>query len=93
MNFNIFNLSPSILHSVEKLGYIKPTPVQEQAIPFVLKGRDVIGLAQTGTGKTGAFTLPILERLLTGPRGKLRALIISPTRELAEQTCDFINNK
>ena len=69
MNFDIFNLSPSILQSIKKLGYTKPTPIQSQAIPLVLQGRDVIGLAQTGTGKTGAFTLPILERLLTVQEG------------------------
>jgi ATP-dependent RNA helicase RhlE len=67
------------------LGYKTPTPVQTQAIPPVLAGKDVMGLAQTGTGKTAAFVLPILERLLPGPRGRVRSLIIAPTRELAEQ--------
>jgi ATP-dependent RNA helicase RhlE len=67
------------------LGYKAPTPVQAQAIPPVLAGKDVMGLAQTGTGKTAAFVLPILERLLPGPRGRIRSLIIAPTRELAEQ--------
>jgi ATP-dependent RNA helicase RhlE len=76
---------------VRALGYVTPTPIQEQAIPPILQGRDLIGLAQTGTGKTAAFVLPILQRLLQGPRGRVRALIISPTRELAEQTCEAIN--
>ena len=65
-------------------GYEAPTPIQEQAIPLVLKGRDLIGLAQTGTGKTAAFTLPILDRLRSGPR-RTRALILTPTRELCMQ--------
>lgn len=91
MNFNSFNLHPSIMDSIEKLGYIKPTPIQAQAIPVALEGGDVIGLAQTGTGKTAAFALPMLQRLQPGPRGKLRALVISPTRELAEQTSEVIN--
>ena len=77
---------------VRALGYSIPTPIQSQVIPLITQGRDVIGLAQTGTGKTAAFVLPILERLRTGPRGRVRALIISPTRELAEQTCEVINS-
>jgi len=91
MNFETFNLHPSIMAGVRALGYSVPTPIQEQAIPPIMQGRDVIGLAQTGTGKTAAFVLPILERLLKSPQGRVRALIISPTRELAEQTCEVIN--
>jgi len=91
MNFETFNLHPSIMAGVRALGYSLPTPIQEQAIPPIMQGRDVIGLAQTGTGKTAAFVLPILERLLKSPQGRVRALIISPTRELAEQTCEVIN--
>ncbi|MFH1169405.1 MAG: DEAD/DEAH box helicase [Chloroflexota bacterium] len=91
MNFDTFNLHPSIMDGVRELGYSEPTPIQLQAIPPIMQGRDVIGLAQTGTGKTAAFVLPILHRLLSGPRGRVRALIISPTRELAEQTCEVIN--
>ena len=91
MNFETFNFHPSIMAGVRALGYVTPTPIQEQAIPPILQGRDLIGLAQTGTGKTAAFVLPILQRLLQGPRGRVRALIISPTRELAEQTCEAIN--
>jgi len=76
---------------VRALGYTTPTPIQVKAIPPIMQGRDVIGLAQTGTGKTAAFVLPILQRLLQSPRGRVNALIISPTRELAEQTCEAIS--
>jgi len=86
VKFETFKFHPSIAAGVKALGYITPTPIQAQAIPPVLEGRDVMGLAQTGTGKTAAFVLPILERLLRGPHGRVRALIIAPTRELAEQT-------
>jgi ATP-dependent RNA helicase RhlE len=85
MSFGLFNLHPQITAGVKALGYTIPTPIQVQAIPPVLEGQDVMGLAQTGTGKTAAFVLPILERLIPGPRGKVRSLIIAPTRELAEQ--------
>ena len=85
MSFNSFNLHPQIAAGVKALGYYTPTPIQIRAIPPVMQGHDVMGLAQTGTGKTAAFVLPILERLLNGPRGLIRALIIAPTRELAEQ--------
>lgn len=85
MTFSEFNLSPRIAAGVAALGYQEPTPIQQQAIPPILAGRDLMGLAQTGTGKTAAFALPILQRLERGPRGRLRALIIAPTRELAEQ--------
>src|SRR5579859_3179208 len=91
VNFSSFNLHPQIAAGVQALGYDEPTPIQQQAIPVVMAGRDVIGLAQTGTGKTAAFGLPILQRLLTGPRGQVRALIIAPTRELAEQIHAAIN--
>jgi ATP-dependent RNA helicase RhlE len=85
MSFDSFNLHPQIAAGVKALGYDTPTPIQRQAIPPVLHGHDVMGLAQTGTGKTAAFVLPILERLIKGPRGRIRALVIAPTRELAEQ--------
>jgi len=85
MEFSHFNFHPNVAAGVKAIGYITPTPIQEQAIPPVLKGHDVMGLAQTGTGKTAAFVLPILHRLMQGPRGHVRALIIAPTRELAEQ--------
>ncbi len=90
MNFSSFKLHPQIMAGVEAAGYLTPTPIQKQAIPPVLEGKDVMGLAQTGTGKTAAFVLPILERLLPGQRGKVRALIIAPTRELAEQINDSV---
>ncbi|MBM2831528.1 MAG: ATP-dependent helicase RhlE [Dehalococcoidia bacterium] len=86
MSFESFNLHPSIMTGVQALGYVTPTPIQLQAIPPIMQGRDLIGLAQTGTGKTAAFVLPILQRLLRCPRGRIGALVISPTRELAEQT-------
>jgi ATP-dependent RNA helicase RhlE len=87
MSFEIFNLRPDIMSGVRAAGYETPTPIQLKAIPPILEGRDVVGLAQTGTGKTAAFVLPILQRLAARPRGKIRAAVISPTRELAEQTC------
>jgi len=91
MNFETFNFHPSIMAGIRDLGYITPTPIQLQAIPPIMQGRDLIGLAQTGTGKTAAFVLPILQRLLASPLGRVGALIISPTRELAEQTSETIN--
>ncbi len=92
MSFKSFNLDLHIMSGVQALGYEVPTPIQQQAIPPVMQGRDVMGLANTGTGKTAAFVLPILQRLLTGPRGRVRALILAPTRELAEQIGDAIND-
>ena len=90
MSFETFNFHQSIMAGVRALGYITPTPIQLQSIPPIMQGRDLIGLAQTGTGKTAAFVLPILQRLLRGPRGRIGALIISPTRELAEQTYETV---
>jgi ATP-dependent RNA helicase RhlE len=86
VNFNSFVFHPQINAGISSVGYTTPTPIQLKTIPPILNGRDVLGLAQTGTGKTAAFILPILQHLIKGPRGRLRALIISPTRELAEQT-------
>jgi ATP-dependent RNA helicase RhlE len=88
MSFESFNLQPGVMAGVQALGYTTPTPIQLQTIPAIMQGRDVIGLAQTGTGKTAAFALPILNKLAQGKRGQLRALVIAPTRELAEQICD-----
>lgn len=85
MNFEQFSLDPRIHAGIKGAGYTTPTPIQQQAIPVVLQGRDVLGLAQTGTGKTAAFMLPILQRLTKGPLRRVRALIVAPTRELAEQ--------
>jgi len=78
------------MQGIKKAGYDTATPIQEAAIPAALRGRDIIGTAQTGTGKTAAFVLPILNRLLEGPRHITRALIVTPTRELAEQIHDVV---
>ena len=85
MDFNTFDFHPKVAAGITAAGYTMPTPIQARAIPEVLRGRDVTGLAQTGTGKTAAFALPILNRLIKGRRGTLRALVVAPTRELAEQ--------
>jgi ATP-dependent RNA helicase RhlE len=85
VNFEQFSFDPRISAGIKAMGYVTPTPIQQQAIPVVLKGRDVLGLAQTGTGKTAAFVLPILQRLTQGPSHRVRVLIVAPTRELAEQ--------
>ena len=87
MIFSELGLSDKVLNAVTAAGYTQPTPIQEQAIPFALAGRDVLGIAQTGTGKTAAFTLPMLSRLETGrARARMpRTLILEPTRELAAQ--------
>jgi len=85
MDFTNFGLHSQLLPLISAAGYSNPTPIQEQAIPHVLAGRDVLGLAQTGTGKTAAFVLPILHRLEAGPRRQVRCLVIAPTRELAAQ--------
>lgn len=85
MPFKALSLHPSLARAANDLGYTDPTPVQAGAIPPALAGRDVLATAQTGTGKTAAFLLPVLHRLLDAPRGSTRALVLSPTRELAEQ--------
>ena len=85
MQFTEFNFHPKVAAGVAAAGYVSPTPIQARAIPPVLADRDVMGLAQTGTGKTAAFALPILHRLMNGGRGYVRALVVAPTRELAEQ--------
>ena len=85
MSFNDFQFHPKINAGIAACGYTAPTPIQKEAIPSILAGRDMLGLAQTGTGKTAAFVLPILQRLQDGPRKIVRALIVAPTRELAEQ--------
>ena len=72
MQFEQFNLDPRLMGAIRKAGYETPTPIQEAAIPAALRGRDLIGTAQTGTGKTAAFVLPILNKLLDGPRGMPR---------------------
>ncbi len=90
MSFEKFQLDEKVLAGVVAAGYRKPTPIQAQSIPPIMAGKDIMGLAQTGTGKTAAFVLPILQRLMQGQRGPIRALIIAPTRELSEQTHESI---
>src|SRR5579863_6631360 len=98
MSFDILGLAPALLRALAEHGYDTPTPIQAAAIPVVLAGRDLLAGAQTGTGKTAAFALPLLERLFpngqqapaAGGRRKPRALILTPTRELAAQVHDSI---
>src|ERR1700743_1447230 len=90
MSFAELGLSPELLKAVEEAGYNTPTPIQQQAIPVVLMGRDVLGVAQTGTGKPAAFTLPMID-ILSGSRARARmprSLILEPTRELALQVAE-----
>ena len=91
MKFSELALRGEILKAVEEAGYQEPTPIQEQAIPAILTGGDVLGIAQTGTGKTAAFVLPMIERLASGQsKARMpRSLILSPTRELATQTAEY----
>lgn len=88
MSFIDLGLAPELLRALSEKGYHAPTPIQSQAIPAVLAGRDVLAGAQTGTGKTAAFVLPILQRLAAGPGRSPRALVLTPTRELAAQVAD-----
>ncbi|MBP6666675.1 MAG: DEAD/DEAH box helicase [Ottowia sp.] len=93
MNFDELNLAPAILRAVQEQGYTAPTPIQAQAIPVVLGGHDLLAGAQTGTGKTAGFTLPMLQLLSTRPAAKagaIRALVLTPTRELAAQVEEAI---
>ncbi len=85
MSFADFTLHPDLLRGIAALGFESPTPIQRDAIPPVLAGRDVLACAMTGSGKTAAFLLPILHRLIAKPRGTIRALVVAPTRELAAQ--------
>jgi len=93
-DFNSFSLLPTILEALANKGYTSPTPIQEQAIPHLLNGRDLLGIAQTGTGKTAAFSLPIINRLFTDKKkakpARMRSLILTPTRELAAQINDNV---
>ena len=91
MTFEELKICPALLKAVAGYGYETPTPIQTDTIPHALEGRDVMGLAQTGTGKTAAFVLPILQRLMDGPRGHVRALVVAPTRELADQIHETFN--
>jgi superfamily II DNA/RNA helicase len=81
--FEDFNFEPALLANIKAKGYIKPTPIQDQSIPFAMEGRDVLGIANTGTGKTAAFALPLLNKILKNPNERI--IILAPTRELAVQ--------
>src|SRR4029453_18375955 len=85
MSFDTFQLHPDLRRGVAALGFEAPTPIQRDAIPPILAGRDVLACAMTGSGKTAAFLLPVLQRLLDRPRGTTRVLVLAPTRELAAQ--------
>ncbi|MDH5296629.1 MAG: DEAD/DEAH box helicase, partial [Nitrospirota bacterium] len=89
--FGALGVSSALVQVLNKLGLTEPTPIQVQAIPPALEGRDVLGCAQTGTGKTAAFVIPIIERLADGPKGHPRAMILAPTRELAFQIQETID--
>lgn len=92
MSFSSFELHHQLLKALEEKGFDRPTPIQKQAIPPLLQGRDVMGTAVTGSGKTAAFLLPICNRLINQPRGKTKALILVPTRELAVQINEHFND-
>ena len=79
MNFDVFHFHPMVAAGVAAADFKSPTPIQKRAIPHIVEGKDVMGLAQTGTGKTAAFVLPILHRLMKGHHGITRALIVAPT--------------
>ena len=91
MSFTSFQLHPSLLKGIKELGFTRPTPIQVDAIPPALEGRDLLACAATGSGKTAAFLLPILNQLLDKPRGTTRALVLTPTRELAAQIAQDMN--
>src|SRR2546427_3011751 len=90
--FAHLKLHPSLLKGIKELGFARPTPIQADAIPPALAGRDVLACAMTGSGKTAAFLLPILHRLIDRPRGTTRALVLTPTRELAAQILEDLND-
>ncbi|MGE5236793.1 MAG: DEAD/DEAH box helicase [Acidobacteriota bacterium] len=90
MRFSELPLDPALLRGIADMGFNEPTPIQEAALPPALQGRDLLAAAMTGSGKTAAFALPILQRFLSGPRGAVRALVLTPTRELAAQVHEHI---
>jgi ATP-dependent RNA helicase RhlE len=90
--FSALNLHPSLLRAIKELGFVKPTGIQGEAIPPALQGRDVLGCAQTGSGKTASFLLPIVQKLIDKPRGTTRALVLVPTRELAAQVLEDLKD-
>src|SRR5215213_3210390 len=85
MMFDTFGLHPTLLEGVRAMGFTEPTKIQKESIPAALEGKDLLACAMTGSGKTAAFLLPLMNKLLALPRGKTRALVIAPTRELAAQ--------
>jgi ATP-dependent RNA helicase RhlE len=91
VSFSSFKLDPNLLKGLKELGFVRPTPIQMDAIPPAMEGRDVLACAATGSGKTAAFLLPILHKLIERPRGTTRALIVTPTRELAAQIAEHLN--
>ena len=92
MPFTALKIHPALLKGIKDLGFIRPTPIQADAIPPAMEGRDVLACAQTGSGKTAAFLLPILTKLIDKPRGTTRALVLAPTRELAAQILEDLND-
>ena len=88
MNFNELNLSPELLRAIEDLGYTQTTPIQEKTIPVMLEGLDLIGQSQTGTGKTAAFGLPLIQSIVPSDKKRPQALIMCPTRELSIQVAE-----
>ena len=91
MNFSELNLNPQLIEAIGYANYVKATPIQEMSIPIILQGRDIIGCAQTGTGKTAAFALPVMSKLLEKETNKIQALVIVPTRELAIQIVQWMD--
>ena len=87
--FEDFGLSKTLEKSILNMGFVSPTPIQEQSIPIALEGKDILGSAQTGTGKTGAFSIPLIQKLMRDESAT--ALILTPTRELAKQVLDVID--
>ena len=92
MPFTAFDLDPALLRAIRELGFTRPTPIQKEAIPPALTGRDVCACAMTGSGKTAAFLLPIMQRVLGKRRGTTRALVLTPTRELAAQIDEHLKD-
>src|SRR4028118_775059 len=92
MSFSSFGLHPDLLSGIKELGFTRPTPIQNDAMPPAIAGKDVLAAAATGSGKTAAFLLPILHRLMGKKRGTTRALILTPTRELAAQIDEHLRD-
>ena len=92
MPFTALKLHPALIQGIKELGFVRPTAIQADAIPPAMEGRDVLACAQTGSGKTAAFLLPILHKLMAKPRGTTRALVLAPTRELAAQILEDLND-